>query len=493
MGRIYRPRVAATLMVPDAVGVATTGLIPFPLRVRAVSVTLNDHAHADEATVEFEHGDADVDPRLLKHGILQVHIGQAQAPSVAMRKEDLGRDTFTPGRQNLVFVGVVDTIERKANDGSGLQVSIKARDYTSFFLANKPYPSAGQPLYSQTLSDVWQLICNHTGRRDPETGEIVSSVTVLRNALEFRGGVTPGITLGKAVSERFARVGRVPLKAACDAWAAWQQCVGMLGLISWIDRDKCIVSTSTDLFIDAPQNRPSFVWGRNILDWSEKASSTFSDKGILIQSFDPIHGTVLEARFPEPGELQRKRKATQTKKGKPTKAVESENFDVFEYHGVTDADRLYEIAKRVYHERSLLELEGRLVTSEMEVETVGDADLALDLLQGLRAGVTLDVKIDPIDLDTFSKTAPNLRMEYLVARGYSASAAQVMVQNADRLIAAGSTFLTRSVQIHLAADGDSGKFEVEIGYVNQYRGVDAIQTAVGAGKKNARSNDLKSP
>lgn len=451
---VYRPRVACQIHVPALVG-DSDSTVTLDIRTRRVSLEYNDHNHADTASISAEWRDAGVDPRFLKNATCEIWLGNADESG-----------SFTPGEKNLRFVGVMTRPRRIAREGSGFQVDLEFHDYTALFLEQKPFPTKGLPSFRDTLLDAWQKICDHTGHLDDDGETTLSSVKVLRDRIEFRGDVDPNLVIGRAVAERFARLTSVPAKANSDAWSVWQQCVGMLGLIAFIDRDRCVVTTSTEHY--APEEAPKLVWGLNILELEEETNARYSDKGVALTSFDTISGTTYEAFYPSPGDKRIRRKRVAAKKRRAAaRTIESERYDFYEYHGVTDLDRLHDIARRVYEERSRQELEGRLVTAEMFADTISQQ--SVDLLD-LRAGDNIRVEIDPLDQQTLTALeSDDRRIDYLVDRGYRPEVAKLIVRNMKELGKLDPTFHAGSVNIDLETNGDSGKLRVAITFHNRIK------------------------
>lgn len=453
---IYRPRAFCRLHVPpfgDA-GASRDEAIELPIRPRQVTIEYNDHNHADTASISVDWRDAGVDPRFLNNATAHIYVGNAN-----------GSGVFVPTDETLRFVGVMTRPKRVAKEGSGFQVDLEFHDYTELFLSQKPFPTAGLPGFSETLFGAWQKICDHTGPLDEE-GEVLSSVAVLRDRLEFRGGVDPETVLGGAVARRFSKLSAVPAKDKTDAWAVWQQCVGMLGLISFIELDRCVVTTTTEHF--APEDAPKLVWGKNILELEEETNAKFSDKGVAITSFDPLTGKTLEAFWPPPNDkrIRRKKVAAGKKKAKPP-VFESERYDFYEYHGITDPDKLLTIAQSAWEARSIQELGGQLRTVEMFVDTVSKDPF--DLLS-LRAGDNVQVEIDRYDRETLrSLGSQDKQREYLLDRGYSPDAARLIIRNMNAMGQLDATFHATKVQLSLEASGDAGKFEVAINFQNRIK------------------------
>ncbi len=266
-------------------------LISFPVRVRRAWWESNDHKHADVLRMTAEWRSAGADPRLLSSATVQFYLGSADE-----------HGDWTPGQGTLRFIGTLVRPRRVARESEGFVAELEFQDYTSFFLRAK-LPPEGIPDYSQSLDDAWARICDNTGYLDPGgSSKIISTVSALRDRLTPVGQLAQGAlpSLGKAAAPRFARLGaRVPVKPGADAWAAWQQCVGMCGLISFIRKDQCIVTLAQDYYSD--QNPPRLVWGRNILEMSEARSADLAGKGVGVTSFEPLTNRTLEGFYPRVG------------------------------------------------------------------------------------------------------------------------------------------------------------------------------------------------
>ena len=189
---------------------------------------------------------------------------------------------------------------RIGDGGDGLAVEMLFHDYTCLFLETKRFPASGVPDLTDDLASAWRKICAATGlRRTPRPTR--SS----RRCWRWPTGSSSSVStrrpiLGRAVAPRFKKLGKVQVKPEADAWAVWQQCVGMCGLISYIKLDECIVTTATDYYTSS--SPPRLVWGQNILRISEERDTRIAGAGVGITSFDPLTGTSLEALWPPVGD-----------------------------------------------------------------------------------------------------------------------------------------------------------------------------------------------
>jgi len=452
---LYRPRMAAVLRVPQmgapadrASQASDSSLVSFPIRVRRAWLESNDHQHADLLRLTAEWRDAGADPRLLSSATVQFYLGSA---------DDHGQ--WTPGTDTLRFIGTLVRARRIARESEGFVVELEFQDYTSFFLRAK-LPPEGIPDYSQSLADAWSRICDATGYLDPGgSSKIVSTVTALRDRLVPIGQLAQGSlpSLSAAAAPRFARLGaRVPVKANSDAWAVWQQCVGMCGLISFIKKDQCIVTLAQDYYSD--QNPPRLVWGRNILEMSEGRNADLAGKGVGVTSFDPLTNRTLESFYPPLGTAPSKRAAS-------SGGAIADHYELFPYTGITDQATLDALTRRIWEERSRQELEGQLSTAEMFADTMsGDQ---FDLLT-LGPGDAVRVEFEQKDREAL-RYIPTVeaRIAYLKDRGYSDGVAQLIAEDADAFTGTAPEFCVKRVTVDLQTDGDGGSFDLQVNYCNR--------------------------
>lgn len=446
----YRPRMLARLSVPvwgapqDRVAQAANDAVTdFEVQVSRAELLRNDHNQADELLIRVDWRDAGVDPRLLSNAILDFSMGTA---------DDKGE--WDPAK-NRVFLGIVTDVERSCDDSSR-SVELQALDFTTLFLESKPYPPEGIPDYSQTLVEAWHRIVDHAGGKDVE-GNWFRSAEFLRDKLQPRGVENWPPSLSTVAPGRLKKLSApVVVKPDSDAWGVWQQTCGLLGLISWVDADKVIVAPSTNYYTRT--NPVRFIWGKNILSMRERRNCAVAGRKLSLVSYDPLRGVLLQSWFPPRGLGTKKLKANGT-------AGKADDYEVFEFHGVSDQAALDAVCQRAYQERSRQELEGTITTSEFFVEglTGGSANL----LQ-LGAGQDIAIELEQETLDGLAEMpAYGKRVAYLKARGYRDSVAQILAKNQEALSRLQPVFHTRQVRTSLEVTEDGGSFEVEITYVNR--------------------------
>jgi hypothetical protein len=437
MGLFFRPRALLRLAV---VVHGQNDPITFEVPVVRARHARNDHNHADTLEVTVDWADTGVDPRWIASAIGEYHLGTADE-----------RGSWEPSEFNRRFIGRLVEASR-VGDGDAVRVEMTFHDYTSFFILAKPVASDAVPLYSDTLDQAWARLC-----------ETVPGAQDL-DELELRGlDSTP--VIGDGVAARFKKRGALHIKPGIDAWALWQQTVGMAGLISFFDQDVCVVTTARDLYTsDSP---PRILYGKNLLSFSEHRNNDRAAKGVIITSYDPIKGVSLEASFnPHAGNVK---KVGAKKKSRKARVIDvSKEYDVFAYPGVTEQTALDALCERVYFERARQELEGTVATGDMVAETSGGA--MFDLLS-LGSGDAIEIRFLGDEDVQFVKNFDTVqkRATYLERLGYTPQVAQIIAANVDSIGTRSNLFHVKSVTSTIESSGadGGGSFRLEIAYCNK--------------------------
>lgn len=449
-GRVYRPVMMAEITVPIMGTPAqrqtlekSEETITFSVAPKSVRIERNDHNTADSCELVLDWTTAGVDARMIDDATVEVHLANADE-----------NGNWANSKKTVRFVGIVKEVTTSRTNEDAAEVQLQLVDYTELFLRAKPFGSSGIPSFSQTIGEAWRTIVAQTPGAD---------IFASQSNLVFRG-VNPSTVIGSAVSERFRKIGKVQTKPETDAWAVWQQCVGMLGLISYIDKDKCVVTTATNYYTE--QDAPKMIWGLNLTDWHESRVSALARRGIALTSFDPLAMRTIEAFWKPIGDPSIARKRAHAKKVQSEDKIRAnEERDYFAYPGAHTYEALLAIAKRVWEERSRQELEGSISTPDMYAVT---ERLELFDLLDLRAGDTVRVEVEPGMKQLLSSLPNDLRrIDYLVQRGYADSVAELLVANMKNFEDLESRFLTKRVAIECEVSDNGGNFNVEVDYINR--------------------------
>ncbi len=413
----YHPRCAVRLEVPK-VGSTTEKVIITP-SVLDAKWTLNNHLVADELTVTMGWEESGCDPRLLKNATCEFFMW-----------DDL-RQEWNEGasKQYLRVTGICTKAGRKLS-GDMSEVTMTFEDYTTLFLNMKPFPNAGMPLYSDTLTQIWEKLCDHTGAKDPDTGKIISSVSVLKKHLNTTrlNAEEASFTLGAIVNQRFHAIDKPSPHKDANAWEVWQWVVGALGLVSYIQGDECFIMSTTEHYKIGQS--PLFMYGENILDFEENSNTHISGKGVMLKSYNHLTNRTLEAVYPPPGDDRLKLKqsvANRAAAGKGDIDVNavSKDYDEFEFHEIQDQKALDRRAKEAYEEYSRQQMTGTLKTAELVLEAPDGS--AFDMLN-LKANDSIIIRIDP-DLRAHAHDSKEAYRYLVDVMGYNDGLAQIISQN----------------------------------------------------------------
>ncbi len=443
----YKPRCAAKLMVPSVNDPET--IVTITPSIITAKWTRNNHLTADELTITIGWEEGGCDPRFLKNATCEFYMW-----------DDLRQDFKDNDLEFLRFKGICVKASRKLSQDTS-EVTLTFHDYTTLFIHMKPFPTRGMPEYSDTLEQIWQKICDHTGTRDPgDSNKVVSSVTNLRNGLQVSSEGLKAKTLGSLVSDRFHAIAKPSIHQNANAWETWQWCVGALGAVSYIDGEKCVVMTTTEHY--ESDKIPGLIYGHNIWEFEENSDPKISGKGILLKSQNPLTGMQIESAYPPPGDERLKMtRAIANRAAKAGRDVNlndvSGDYEEFLYYSIHDQAALDIRAKEAYEEFSRQQMEGTLKTSEMVLE--GEDGEPVDILN-LRANDSISIAIDP-DIYQF-KSAEETKQFLVEAKGYNDGLATIIAQN----------FMARELQsliFHITSmdvDYQDGTCTIEIKYHN---------------------------
>ena len=452
---IHKIKTKAILDIPryGAAGDAD-GWVTYEPQIVSARWERNDHRKGDRLSITIAHRDGGVDPRLIKNARILFYLW------------DDNQEDFD-STKHLRFAGICDEAER-ALDGDDRHVTMTFHDYTVLFSETPQYPQQGIPEWSDTLDTAWKKICDHTGWFNVETGQIESSVTALRDRLVLRLS-RPVTMIGEMTADRFHKLSKPAFAGAKSSWDVWQSIVGALGLVSYIDKDRCIVTEPHVLYDESKALQ--FLYGHNVLAWKETASTKAAmSTGVIMYAFNSSTGKMLEAAYPPPGDPRVKMR-TQKKRAKGVNLESPEALNQVSTHyerfaapsGVIDQAVLGYIARATWEERSRQEISGSLRTAETTLFT-GDGVSRASIFD-LGAGSPIRVGFDDESYETLSAMSDAERMRHLVERaGYTPDVAKLVLQNMASEELKPVFHVTT-----MRAKVEPNLFEVELEYHNRIR------------------------
>jgi hypothetical protein len=446
---LYKPRSKLILSVPKTGAAPDDDGIAISPHVISATWERNHHLEADALTVTIPWRESGIDPRHLKNARCAFYLW------------DANYEDFDDAK-HLRFTGVAKSAKRVMTETES-HVELKFHDYTDMFISMKPFPSDGIPDFTDDLISAWHKLCDHTGWWDDEGQQIRSSVEALKDSITIDPRV-PGGPIGRAVASRFHAIAKPQPPHGASAWEVWQYVCGMLGVVSYIDKDTCIVTTDAALY--SATTAPVFLQGENIHSLEEEADTAISNKAILLKSFDPLKGEQLEAIYPPPGDVRVKTSRAAAKRAQKNGTTVSANdvsreLECYFRYDLTDQATLDAAAKEAYAARSRQELTGSFKTTEMR--THGADGSIVDVLS-MTAGDSIKVGVDPQATEVRSITTGEAdQIAYLTDRlGYDEGLARLIVENLTGDELESRRFHVKSLDVHLGPDS----YESEIKYFN---------------------------
>jgi hypothetical protein len=458
LSRVYRPRAKVKIYVPDWEATAdNVEYLEIEPPVVELKWTKNNHLEADEMTVTIPYMYGGVDPRLLKQAVIEMWLWDEE------------RALIPNDEEHLRFAGLVTKAHRKMGHDE-MHVELECKDYTIIFLDMKPYHQSGIPEWSDTYRTAWAKLCDNTGYWDREAQKIRSSCRKLRNSIEFQPPEIESYTLLEGATERFHAISKPTPRVGSDAWGVWQWLTGMRGLVSYIDRGRCIVSTTNEHFVE--KDAPIFNYGDNMDDLQDTADTYVSNNGVLLKSYNPLTNTMLESAYPPP-EDQRIKKTRAVvrradKEGRDVGLNEvSAHYIEQSVPFITDQLELDRYAKAVYEVWSKQEVKGSFHTKEMFVMAGQHRDIEVDVLD-LMPGDCIYIGVHQEAFDHIQHLEKEVdKVAYLYETlGLDPFMAQIIVRNRDVALA-NPVFHVESLEVSL--NGNDATFDIDIRFHNKVR------------------------
>lgn len=472
-----------------------------------VEIEMNGYRAADTCTVKIPFRNLPVDPRMARACLVQVFLGTVEARDFSAGNRNWvaeGRPAAsgTPslvkaygmqGVQNLRFVGYVDEWHVKYDD-DGDTISLKMRDFTGVMLDIELAAEVLKTVnYNQTLDRVVRDILKlHKSTAnmavEPETASSDTTIPTARNPAD-----TPRVMLGKD-----GKSPKVPPPMA-DSIKMWDLvadvCNKSAGWIAYVDLDRVVIRPPNAPVPDSKNTLqqplsafrrviPGYeslgetsirvvVYGKNIEKLElERKMAGFPPTGVSIVSYDCDSRTRIVGSFPSAADLKAKgspQKSTGVKVKSAGKVGEV-TYRTFFYPGLRSEKAAYEIARQVYEQMGLQELQGSLQTQDLA--SLGGDNTDPDILS-LKSGDAIRILVAPGDtnrdrrlisqMNDLAKKGRSELAAFLVGLGFGADIADVIAEKWKQKDQFASVFYVRNVR-HTFDAGDG--YSCSMDFVN---------------------------
>jgi hypothetical protein len=337
----------------------------------SATIELNGLATADRASVTLDFIDAPIDPRLLRAAHVELTIGLVSADDFeagmerAQRRPD-GSLTSLVSRDDggdvARFVGFVDDWGDEYSD-QGDTVQLTCRDMSAPLRDIRLQPGVSINMALPLDQGVADLLNR-------------ASATTRGVTVRFVGEGTAPVPVEAAPQRRRPRRGRVNRRVRRSGqnmtiWDHITDVVRQQGLVPMMRGYELLIADPRTLYTEEGVRR--MVYGRNLerLEFTRKLSGV-KVPTIEVRAHDSERGRTIWARYPtasgQPASgvlgVDNPPAPTRANEVPPSGANPDEAVRVMSISGVTDPDRLGQVARSVYEEIGRQEIEGTFVTAD---------------------------------------------------------------------------------------------------------------------------------
>lgn len=485
MSRIYYPQARAVLqLVFDGFGDSSKDTDPqiIPILPKEVTVHRNSYRQADSWELGFEAGDLPIDPQLIRSGAVEIYLFE-----VTERSEDLqllsrqhtvltdttqanekprdmfdaammelgltkAKDKFTFGNAPMI-AGMIDDISLEMSS-SGKMVSLSGQDYTAYLISRQwPPTKKGRARRIPIGKRLDQFLEEILAEADPH-GRLKLKLENIKASSLPRVG--KGETRGKKRG--------IPVEQGTSYWDVIYKTCLRYGTVVFVRGLDVVLTRPSSLREEFDHTIRRLAWGHNV-DSLELTRHLGKEKvpRIVVRGYDEKSRRTTTVEFPRewkkkvtvktkeykssPNYMNGKPVASTTTKTKVVHrksaipeghlGVEQDEYQVIPVYGITDPQRLREIAENMFTMLGQAERRVRVTTNDLR-DFEGNA--MLDLNPGD------PVTIGFLDFNKEMLANPDvpveMKMAHLMQRGYNEQVAQIIATHYVKM-----DFLKRPLRI----------------------------------------------
>ena len=479
----------------------------FTVRCKRLRVSLNSYKEADTFEADIDYKNFPFDPRIIRACGVSVFVEDQKA--IFNLEQGRRLDEIVPDPNNIIFQGFVDTDRIQLSPDSRL-VRLEGRDFTSLLIDREYFGDAIDT--AQPVDKIIRALLDQL-----EQTKIDSSKPGSGLQIELQPPTLEIPTLAELQGSKDAMAAQKNSRRKRSYWDHIQELIENSGLIAYIAIDKLVITKPRNLY--DKKAAKAMVYGRNLssLEFSRKLGR---QKGfnVRVVSLNVEAKELVEAKIPEEATqdwceaLGIKREAITIPTLKANSAAQAQSqttgiktaeannltppnniggaetqaqeepapYFTFRIKDIADKDHLVTIGEKIFEELSRQQIEGKLSTKEMRVDT--KAGGVFDAMK-FRIGTPIEVVVDQGDVTGLSSivqngkqmidqqndpekkaaTLKNVQQEvakFLRRRGYEEKIADAFAISLTRF---NSIMFTKAVEFTL--DQDQG-FQMDIDFIN---------------------------
>jgi hypothetical protein len=429
-----------------------------PIIARDVTVNINDYTQADTFDMEIDYKNFPFDPRCIRSVGVTIYIDDMKGTY----KNGQELNLIVPSSDNEVFHGFADE-DTITFDDEHRAVRFSGRDFTGMFT---DLPAPGVPQDTTTPLD------------DLIRGIIAANPTLAKITVDNRTGekLLPISSFSPDFKPQSTKVNPRPNQ---NLWDLIQELVSQHALIAYIELDTLVITKPRILY--GKTETKQFIYGQNVktLEFKRKLGRK---KGFNIQVISFAKKEVIKAEIPRESTAEWAKSIGLAQLDVTIPQVDSEGAPATPKKAPTmtfrfadkDKKQCIEIAQKIYEEVGRQQIEGSLVTKEMDIVETGDNGVSSCFNATLmRIGTPILIKIQQGDLEgldkipdilnkTTGKMEPDVatRKNFLIKRCYDADVAEAFAKSFSMFT---PKFFTKSVK--LTVNQESG-FQMKVDFIN---------------------------
>lgn len=421
-----------------------------PVSCRSLTVERNDYTEADTFKATIDYKSFPFDPRCIR----------ACAVTVCMedRKRIFNRDNslnlIEPNEDNIVFLGFADEGKIQCDDDTRT-VTLEGRDYTALLIDTKRVNTDPIPLSSPIESLVQSLI---------QELEATKNIVV-----ENRTGQSPLPTLAQLAPD-FNPVTAVKNQKRKETyWDIIQDIVSRVGLVGFIELDKFVITKPQNIY--EKRDIKQFIYGANVKNFTlGRKLGRSKNFNVKVRSLNILDKRVEVALIPEEAtdpsfvaNFGNTRIAIPQldKDGKKIEPPKDADFFTFTVKDVTNKEQLIKIGEAIYEEMSRQQIEGSLMTYEMEIPEEAPNGFEVVKFSKLRNGSAIRLLLSQEELGQITSNSTRAEKKaFLLKRGYPQDLAEAFADSLNRI---NTAFYVKGVTFNM--DQDNG-FSMELDFLN---------------------------
>lgn len=420
---------------------------------RNVIVERNDYTEADTFKATIDYKSFPFDPRTMRSCGIAVYMEDRKT----VFRQTNSLNLIEPNEDNIVFQGFADEGGLTFDDDTR-SVNLEGRDFTSLFIDVKRINTEPIPL-AKPLDKVIQDLIN-----EQEATRLIRIENRTGEPLPILSKLAPDFNPFTSVKNQ---------KRKETYWEIMQSILSRVGLIGFIEIDKFVITRPSNIY--EKKEIKQFIYGGNIKDLKfRRKLGRAKNYNVKLVSANLRKKTVLEALIPKEAkspefiadfgntEITIPQLDKDGKKIDPPKVADYITFPV---PNINDKDTLIVMAENVYEEMSRQQIEGSLMTYEMEIPEEIENEQNFDTLpvkfSRIRNGTAIKVYLSQDELGEINSDSTWAeKRNFLVRRGYPLEIANAFAESLNRI---NTALYVKSVKYEL--DQENG-FTMNVDFIN---------------------------